>query len=74
MRFFPLAPLLTLAASAFVIWASWLDAEEGRPALIATAAQLVLALAYYGLVLRRRGGWTVVVPSRELAPSAEREG
>jgi amino acid transporter len=65
MRFFPLAPLLTLAASAFVIWASWLDPEEGRPALIATAAQLVLALAYYKLVLRRRGAWAVIVPSSE---------
>jgi amino acid transporter len=68
MRFFPLPPLLTLAASAFVVWASWLDPEEGRPALIATAAQLALAVAYYRLVLRRRGDWHVVVPSPDAAP------
>jgi amino acid transporter len=65
MRFFPLPPMLTLAGAGFVVWASWLDPEEGRPALIATAAQLALALAYYRLVLRRRGEWQVVVPSSE---------
>ena len=62
MRFFPLPPILTLAASVFVVWTSWLDPEEGRPALIATAAQLLIALAYYYWVLRRRGPWQVVLP------------
>jgi amino acid transporter len=62
MRFFPLPPLLTLAAVAFVLWAGWQDAEEGRPALIATGAQIVLALVYYRFALVRRGGWTVTVP------------
>ncbi|MDB5722561.1 MAG: amino acid transporter, partial [Alphaproteobacteria bacterium] len=65
MRFFPLPPVLTLLAVAFVVWASWQDSEQGRPALLATVAQVVLSLAYYWLVLRRRGEWTVVVPSGE---------
>jgi amino acid transporter len=65
MRFFPLPAVLTLAASAFVVWTSWLDPEEGRPALIATGAQLVLALGYYALVLRRRGEWKVVLPDAQ---------
>jgi amino acid transporter len=63
MRFFPLPPVLTLVAVAFVVWASWLDPQEGRPALIATGAQLLLGLAYYRLVLARRGRWEVVLPT-----------
>lgn len=59
MPLFPLAPLVTLAALGYVAWTSWRDLEEGRPVLIATAAQIALALAYYALVLRRRGGWQV---------------
>lgn len=65
MPLFPLPPLITLAALTVVLWASWLDEEEGRLALIATAAQIVVALLYYRLVLRRRG-WTVVLPAQEV--------
>lgn len=61
MPAFPLPPLVTLAALALVLWATWLDAEEGRPALIATAAQIGVALLYYRLVLVRRG-WRAAVP------------
>lgn len=62
MPLYPLAPAVTLAALGYVAWVSWWDLEEGRPALIATGAQLVLALFYYRLVLRRRGEWTVRSP------------
>ena len=62
MPLFPLAPLLTLAALAYVVWTSWLDPDEGRPSLIATAAQIVGSAAYYWLVLRRRG-WNAEVPA-----------
>ena len=65
MPLFPLAPLVTLAALAYVVWTSWLDLEEGRPALIATAAQIGLALLYYALVLRRRGGRQARLPAAE---------
>lgn len=64
MPLFPLAPVLTLAALAGVVVVNGLDPEEGRPGLIATAAQMALAAAYYALVLRRRpGGWVARAPA-----------
>jgi len=62
MPLYPLAPAVTFVGLALITWATWLDVEEGRPALIATAAQIALAAAYYRLVLRRRG-WQAVVPT-----------
>lgn len=59
MPCFPIAPLVTIAALLLVFWASWLDAEIGRPGLIATAMQMLVAALYYRLVLRRRGDWRV---------------
>jgi len=64
MPLFPLPPLVTLGALALVLWAAWLDAGEGRLALIATAAQIGLALAYYHLFLARRG-WKAGLPAEE---------
>jgi amino acid transporter len=58
MPLHPLAPAVTLLALAYVVWTSWLDVEEGRPALIVTAVQIAGSAAYYWLVLRPRG-WTV---------------
>jgi len=58
MPFHPVAPFVTLAALAYIIVMNWQDAEEGRISLIATAAQILLSLGYYFLVLRRRG-WHV---------------
>lgn len=51
----PLAPAVTLVALALVTGAMWSDLEEGRPAILATGAQIVLAVGYYVMVLRRRG-------------------
>lgn len=59
MPLYPLAPIVTLLALAFVVWTSWADLEEGRPALIATAAQIAAAALYYRWVVRRRGGWSI---------------
>jgi amino acid transporter len=70
MPLFPLAPLVTLGALGYVVWTSWLDLEEGRPALIATAAQIALALGYYALVLRRRGGWHPRLPAEPVPATA----
>jgi amino acid transporter len=67
MPFFPLAPLVTIAALAYVFWTSWLDTETGRPGLIATGAQILASAAYYLLVLRRRGAWVVRDPYEEPA-------
>jgi len=62
MPLFPLAPLFVLLALAYVVYANWLDPEEGRPGMIATAAQIVAAAAYYWVVLKRRGEWVVRQP------------
>lgn len=59
MPLFPLAPAASLAAIAAVVWADLLDADVGRPSLIANLAVMAVAAAYYGLYLRRRGGWAL---------------
>lgn len=63
MPAYPLWPLLTLAALVYVSWTNWLDIAEGRPALMATAAQMLASLLYYQLVLSRRGTWVVHRPN-----------
>ena len=62
MPLFPIAPVFTLLALAYVVYANWQDVEEGRPGMIATAAQILLAAAYYWAVLKRRGNWVVHDP------------
>jgi amino acid transporter len=62
MPLFPLAPIFTLIALAYVVYANWLDPEEGRPGMIATGAQILLAAGYYWFVLKRRGAWVVRDP------------
>jgi len=62
MPLYPLAPVITLIALAYVVWTSWLDLAEGRPGLIMTGVQIVGSAAYYWFVLRRRGGWTATIP------------
>ena len=63
MPLFPLAPLVALAALGYVAWTNWLDPDEGRSGLIATAAQMALAAGYYVLVVRRRGAWRTRDPA-----------
>jgi hypothetical protein len=52
-----------LLALVYVVYANWQDVNEGRPGMIATAAQIVLAAAYYRIVLWRRGTWIVRDPA-----------
>ena len=59
MPLFPLAPVFTLLALVYVVYANWQDVEEGRPGMIATGAQIAIAAGYYWVVLRRRGTWVV---------------
>jgi amino acid transporter len=59
MPWFPAAPLVTIGALVLVFWASWLDTETGRPGLIATGIQVIVAAFYYRFVLRRRGEWAI---------------
>jgi amino acid transporter len=65
MPLFPVAPLFTLLALVGVVYANWLDPEEGRPGMIATAAQIVGAILYYLILIRRRGAWIVRDPVPE---------
>ncbi|MBV8592784.1 MAG: APC family permease [Caulobacteraceae bacterium] len=58
----PLVAALTLVALAGVVWADWADPSEGRPGLFVSVAIAAVAALYYGIVLRRRGGWTLVGP------------
>ena len=70
MPLYPAAPILGLAALAYVLYADWLDAEVGRPSLVATAVMMVLATAYYLAMRRRRGpDWVMLGPAE-----AESEG
>ncbi|SFJ84627.1 Amino acid transporter [Sphingomonas sp. NFR04] len=61
MPLHPLPAIATLLVLGAVTWLNALDPAEGRPALLATAAQLLLSALYYALVLRRRG-WTTSLP------------
>jgi L-asparagine transporter-like permease len=59
MPLFPLAPVVSLVALAAVIAADLLDADVGRPSLIANLAVMALSAGYYFAVLRRRGDWAL---------------
>ena len=63
MPLYPLAPVVTFAALGYVLVTNWLDPVDGRPALYATAVQIAGSAAYYWFVLRRRGTWTVHIPT-----------
>ncbi|WP_354670610.1 hypothetical protein [Amycolatopsis solani] len=62
MPWFPVAPVLALAVLVFVVYQNLLDPAVGRPSLLVTAGIVLLAVAYYVLVLRRRGGWELAEP------------
>jgi len=57
MPWYPLPPLFGLAAMIYIIYASYLDPDIGRPSLWATGGMIVLAAGYYLFILRRRGTW-----------------
>jgi amino acid transporter len=71
MPFFPLAPLVALAALAAVVWFDLHDAD-GAAGLAATLAAVVLSLAYYSFVLKRRTAWsyTTLEAAEQGAPRA----
>jgi amino acid transporter len=62
LPWFPAVPLVGLLFLGYVLYANYLDEAVGRPSLWAAAAMIVLSLAYYILVLRRRGGWVLKGP------------
>jgi len=62
MPLHPWPSIIGLAGLVYVIYASALDPDVGRPSLIATAAVIAASAAYYWLVLRRRGAWILHQP------------
>ncbi|ONF73567.1 APC family permease [Amycolatopsis keratiniphila] len=67
MPWFPVAPVLALGVLVFVVYQNVLDPSVGRPSLIVTACVALLSIAYYVLVLRRRGGWKLADVTEEKA-------
>ena len=61
MPLYPLAPVVALAALGAVVWFDLHDAD-GAAGLAATVAAVVLSLAYYSFVLKRRTAWTYTTP------------
>lgn len=57
MPFFPIAPVIALLALGYVVYANWQDLEQGRPGMIATGTQILIASLYYWFVMRRRKDW-----------------
>jgi amino acid transporter len=55
MPLYPWLPLLTLVALAGVLWADWIDPDEGRPGLLIAAGVALASGAYYLAALRGRG-------------------
>ena len=66
MPLYPLAPVIGLAALAYVLYANWLDPDVGRPSLIATVVIAGLAFGYCLLMRRRRGPtWAITGPAED---------
>jgi len=57
MPLYPLWPVLGLLALAYVFYTSAIDPDIGRPSLLINSVVMVVALAYYGLRVRRKGNF-----------------
>jgi len=63
MPLYPLWPVLGLLALAYVFYTSAIDPDIGRPSLLINSAVMVVALAYYGLRVRRKGNFAFRDPA-----------
>ena len=63
MPLYPLWPVLGLLALAYVFYTSAIDPDIGRPSLLINSVVMVVALAYYGLRLRRKGNFAFRDPA-----------
>lgn len=66
MPLYPFWPVLGLLSLGYVFYTSAQDPVLGRQSLLANAAIGLIALVYYALVHRRRGGWTLRDPEADL--------
>ena len=56
---YPLFPVLGLVMAAVFTVSDFMDADAGRPSLLLLGLVVAAAVAWYGLILKRRpGGWT----------------
>ena len=62
MPLFPWVPLVTLIALGGVIYADWIDPNEGRPGLLIAMATATAFALYYALAVRGRGRWRLRGP------------
>jgi amino acid transporter len=68
MPLHPWPSILGLLGLGYVIYASAIDPDVGRPSLIATVAVIGASAAYYWLVLRRKGAWVLHQPTDMTGP------
>jgi amino acid transporter len=62
MPLYPLWPVAGLAALGYVLYTSALDPKLGQPSLLANGVVILLAVAYYRLILRRKKDWVLTGP------------
>jgi amino acid transporter len=58
MPLYPLAPVAALSAMVAVLWTSLMDAEVGRPGVLASLMIVAVSAGLYRFVLRRSGRWS----------------
>ena len=63
MPLYPFWPVLGLLALAYVFYTSAIDPYIGRPSLLINSVVMVVALAYYGLMVRRKGNFAFRDPA-----------
>jgi amino acid transporter len=63
MPLYPFWPVLGLLALAYVFYTSAIDPDIGRPSLLINSVVMVVALAYYGLMVRRKGNFVFRDPA-----------
>jgi amino acid transporter len=62
MPWHPWPAVISFIALAYIIYTNYLDPDVGRPSLVATLGMIAVSIAYYLLVLRRRGNWELHDP------------
>jgi len=67
MPLFPWLPIATLIAIVGVLYADWLDPDEGRPGLFVAAGVAVAFGVFYVLAVRGRERWRLSGPDDEAA-------
>ena len=67
MPLYPLWPVIGLVALAYVLYTSALDPTLGRPSLIINGVIVVLSIAYYRLIIRRKHEWVLSEPDESAA-------